>query len=230
MGCLGITAVFKESCSKEETRSLEVFLECPHHLSEWLPATCFSPCPKERCFHIVDLTSPGGVGLFFTQGSFQRCPGTLLWMASIQHAQQLWIWDKLLNRACPLLPERWLLVNSAQWNTWYHWKLVVRGVPWCLDRTPFATNHRRAVAGASANIDDGARLDIAANGFWEGRFEKTYFDVKLFNAHAPTNWQQSLASKYKKHERIKVRAYEQRVCQVEHGSFTPLVMSTTAGG
>ena len=30
-------------------------------------------------------------------------------------------------------------------------------------------------------------------------------------------------------ENIKKQAYEQRVCEVEHGSFTPLVMSLTGG-
>ena len=35
--------------------------------------------------------------------------------------------------------------------------------------------------GSSSNTQDGARLDIAANGFWGGRFERTYFDVRVFN-------------------------------------------------
>ena len=56
-----------------------------------------------------------------------------------------------------------------------------------------------------------------------------YFDVRIFNPHAPSNRQQSLASTYKKHERAKIRAYEQRVREVEHGSFTPLVMSLSGG-
>ena len=83
--------------------------------------------------------------------------------------------------------------------------------------------------GASAITEDGARLDIAANGFWGGRFEKAYFDVRIFNPHAPSNRQQCLAGTYRKHERIKIRAYEQRVREVEHGSFTPLVMSLSGG-
>ena len=62
-----------------------------------------------------------------------------------------------------------------------------------------------------------------------GRYERTYFDVSVFNPMAPSNRQQSLASTYKKHERIKIRAYEQRVREVEHGSFTLLVMSLTGG-
>ena len=37
----------------------------------------------------------------------------------------------------------------------------------------------------TANRDDNARLDIAANGFWGGRFERSYFDVRIFNPSAP---------------------------------------------
>ena len=52
---------------------------------------------------------------------------------------------------------------------------------------------------------------------------------RLFNPHAPSNRQQSLASTSRKHEMIKIRVYEQRVREVERGSFTPLVMSLTGG-
>ena len=34
--------------------------------------------------------------------------------------------------------------------------------------------------GAPANYQDGAGLDISANGVWGGTFEKTYFDVSIF--------------------------------------------------
>ena len=34
---------------------------------------------------------------------------------------------------------------------------------------------------------------------------------------------------YRKHENIKKRAYEQRIREIEHGSFTPLVLSLTGG-
>ena len=33
------------------------------------------------------------------------------------------------------------------------------------------------LTGASSNVQDGAHLDFTANGFWGGRFERTYFDV-----------------------------------------------------
>ena len=83
--------------------------------------------------------------------------------------------------------------------------------------------------GASANTTDGARLDIAANGFWGGRFERAFFDVRVFNPHAPTNRRLQLSSCYRSHENAKKRAYEQRIREVEHGSFVPLVLSVTGG-
>ena len=85
------------------------------------------------------------------------------------------------------------------------------------------------MSGASAITEDGARLDIAANGFWGGRFEKTFMDVRIFNPHAPSNKQTTLTSCYRKHERLKKRAYEQRVRETEHATFTPLVLSATGG-
>ena len=42
---------------------------------------------------------------------------------------------------------------------------------------------------ATSNTQDGARLDIAANGFWGGHFERTFFDVRVFNPHAPSHRQ-----------------------------------------
>ena len=82
---------------------------------------------------------------------------------------------------------------------------------------------------ATANSQDGARLDISANGVWGGRFEKTFFDVRVFNPHAPSNKSLSLPACYRKHEREKKRMYEQRIREVEHSSFTPLVLSATGG-
>ena len=86
-----------------------------------------------------------------------------------------------------------------------------------------------ALRRASANQQDGARLDIAANGFWGGRYERTYVDVRIFNPHAPSHRQTNIATCYRKQEEIKKRAYEQRVREVEHSTFTPLVLSATGG-
>ena len=85
------------------------------------------------------------------------------------------------------------------------------------------------LSGASANTQDGARLDIAANGLWGGRYERTFFDVRVFNPHALSNRHSNPAACYRKHEKTKKRAYKQRVLEVEHSSFTHLVMSSTGG-
>ena len=85
------------------------------------------------------------------------------------------------------------------------------------------------LSGATANTQNGARLDIAANGLWGGRTERTYFDVRVFNHHAPSNRQADPSVSYRRHEKEKKRAYEQRIINVEHSSFTPLVMSASGG-
>ena len=82
--------------------------------------------------------------------------------------------------------------------------------------------------GATAIVTDGARLDVAADGFWGGRHERAFFDIRVFNPFAQSN-SQSIPSCYRKHENIKKRAYEQRIREIEHGSFTPLVLSLTGG-
>ena len=81
----------------------------------------------------------------------------------------------------------------------------------------------------SANVEDGARLDVAAHGFWGGRFEKAFLDVRVFNPSARSNRQTSLQAVYRRHEQEKKRQYEQRVREVEHATFTPLVLSSTGG-
>ena len=59
------------------------------------------------------------------------------------------------------------------------------------------------MSGFSANIQDGARLDIAADGFWGSRFEQAFFDVKVFNPYAPSNQKTSLSTCYHSHENEK---------------------------
>ena len=81
----------------------------------------------------------------------------------------------------------------------------------------------------TANTTEGARLDVAANGFWGGRHEQTFVDVRVFNPHAPSNRNTSIQKCFRKHEMEKKRAYEQRILEVEHATFTPLVFSASGG-
>ena len=75
---------------------------------------------------------------------------------------------------------------------------------------------------------DGARLDISARGVWS-TFERTFFDIRITHPNAPSNQQKTLAQLYKHHENEKKSLYNERVIQIEKGSFTPLVFATSGG-
>ena len=78
------------------------------------------------------------------------------------------------------------------------------------------------------NLKDGARLDIVARGFWSP-LDKAFFDVRVLHPGAASNDNKPLEKMYKDHEEEKKRTYNHRIIEVEHGHFTPLVMSTTGG-
>ena len=80
----------------------------------------------------------------------------------------------------------------------------------------------------TANREDGARLDVAAMNFWSHNRQRTFFDVRVFNPLAQSN-NQPLPTCYRKQEQEKRRHYDQRVREVEHGSFSPLVFNTLGG-
>ena len=82
-----------------------------------------------------------------------------------------------------------------------------------------------------ANTESGARLDVRAQGFWGLHHQQlqVYFDVRVFNPLAASNRQSSISTCFKSHDREKRRTYEQRVREVERGSFTPLVFSALGG-
>eukprot|EP00794_Sanderia_malayensis_P013173 gene13173-biopygen10500 len=78
------------------------------------------------------------------------------------------------------------------------------------------------------NTSEEARLDISVRGFWQ-REQSAFFDVRVFNPFAPSYRNQKLENTFAANEREKKRAYSQRVLQVEHGSFTPLVFAHYGG-
>lgn len=81
----------------------------------------------------------------------------------------------------------------------------------------------------SAIATDEARLDVKASGFWGSRFQAAFFDVRVFNSLAASNQSSDLATVFRRHEQEKRRCYEERVREVEHGCFLPLVFSTSGG-
>ena len=81
----------------------------------------------------------------------------------------------------------------------------------------------------STNTEDNARLDVCAREFWDKSRVTAFFDVRVLNAHAPSNGSLSTTSCYRKHEMEKRRKYERRVIVVGHGTLIPFVMSTSGG-
>ena len=63
----------------------------------------------------------------------------------------------------------------------------------------------------STNVEDGARLDIKAHGFWGPSRECTctFFDVRVFNPFADSNNRGQLVAVYRRHESEKRRHYEE---------------------
>ena len=89
------------------------------------------------------------------------------------------------------------------YNYWYSTKQCIK---------------KKKTAIASANFQDGAQLDVAADGFWGSRFERAFFDVKVFYLYAPSP---QLSACYCTHEASKKRAYERRILEVEHAPPSP---------
>ena len=80
----------------------------------------------------------------------------------------------------------------------------------------------------TANTSNEARVDIRARGFWN-KSQDAFFDVRVFHPNAPSYRSKDLTAIYKKHESDKKREYGQRVREIEHGVFTPLVFSSSGG-
>ncbi len=81
----------------------------------------------------------------------------------------------------------------------------------------------------SANREDDARLDIRARNFWGNNQQAAFFDVRIFHPNAASYRSCPISSLYRRHEKSKKRQYGARVCEIEQGCFTPLVLTTTGG-
>ena len=80
----------------------------------------------------------------------------------------------------------------------------------------------------TANTTNEARVDISARGFWT-RGQKAFVDIRIFDPMADCHRNISLDAAHKRNEQEKIRAYGDRIQNVDHGSFTPLVFTTSGG-
>ncbi|KAG0719760.1 hypothetical protein GWK47_049860 [Chionoecetes opilio] len=80
----------------------------------------------------------------------------------------------------------------------------------------------------TANTAPEARVDICARGFWT-RGQRTFLDIRVFDPMAASHRELSLEAVHHRNELEKIRAYGDRILQVDHGTFTPLVFTTSGG-
>ena len=80
----------------------------------------------------------------------------------------------------------------------------------------------------STAIGREARLDMKAGGFWTTGVT-AFFDVRVTHVTSRSNQGEHTATIFKKQGNEKKRKYNQRVTDVEMGTFTPLVFGTNGG-
>ena len=68
-------------------------------------------------------------------------------------------------------------------------------------------------------------MDVKARGFYR-QGQVAFFDVKVTNVKAESNANLPTETIFRKAENEKKSAYNQRVMEIEHGTFTPLVFGT----
>ena len=80
----------------------------------------------------------------------------------------------------------------------------------------------------TANTSREARLDIRARSFWR-RGQDAFFDIRITHVNAASHRHLGTETIFLRQEQEKKRAYNQRVMDVEQGTFTPLVIGTNGG-
>ena len=73
-----------------------------------------------------------------------------------------------------------------------------------------------------------ARLDMKAGGFWTPGVT-AFFDVRVTHVNSQSNQNKSTEMIFREQENEKKRKYNQRIMNVEMGTFTPLVFGTNGG-
>ena len=71
-------------------------------------------------------------------------------------------------------------------------------------------------------------MDFKAGGFWSGGVT-AFFYVRVTHVNSKCNQGKTTTAIFKEQEKEKKRKYQQRVLDVEMGSFTPLVFGTSGG-
>ena len=78
------------------------------------------------------------------------------------------------------------------------------------------------------NTAPDARLDVHCRGFWK-RQRATFFDIRVCHPNSDSYKELSPKQLYKLHEDKNKRKYASRIIEIENGTFTLLVFTTTVG-
>ena len=81
---------------------------------------------------------------------------------------------------------------------------------------------------SGSNKSAAARLDVHARGFWEKQ-RSAFFDVRVCHPNTESYIDLTPKHHYRMHENEKKRMYSKRVTEIEQGTFTPLIFTTTGG-
>ena len=95
-------------------------------------------------------------------------------------------------------------------------------------RTTFKPLTGKELCERSAITTDEARCDVSARGFWSAG-QVAFLDVRVFNPNANRYVKPEPQENLQINKNERKRAYNERVQEIEHGSFTHIVMSTTGG-
>lgn len=157
------------------------------------------------------------VWLYPPQASVQRYHLSQLWLETVESTITLSLWkafsvSHVFNcsmGAFPSIRHTWIKDMLVQFLT--------EVCPNVSTKPGFQLITRETFSHRSANADDGSRSSM-------------FFDVRAFNSHVPSSWETSSTACYCRHEFEKRRTYEKRITEVEHGYFTPIVLSSGGWG
>lgn len=97
----------------------------------------------------------------------------------------------------------------------------------CTEPHAPSTTQRRASHWTMTSTSNRVQAGIAASRFWGGQYKCKFFDVRAFDADAPSCLSSSISNPYKRFKSNKRKIDEQQGWQVERGTSTLLVWSSS---
>ena len=162
-------------------------------------------CNKKHS-HCIQLTCTERVCTYMYILYNPWCSVPEIWIGAKGPSLTLYMWKAILCGACIELSNWWLPQNQG----------ACHGIT--VEPT-LQTLSGEWMALSSAITTNDARVDIQATGFWGDRKQRAFFDVKVFNPSAKSYRDIPVLKCYKRCGQQKKRAYEERIHEVEHGSF-----------